>query len=68
MKEQHFYTDGNECKEGDCLKAPDHRVQFFNITISSIDAVTPEALKTLIQSKYEVTDINLTDRISYHPK
>jgi len=69
MKDQHFYIDGSECKEGDCLKKPDHHVQTLEVTIrSSASAITPDALKDLIQSKYEVMAARLIDRTTYHPK
>lgn len=49
-------TKGNPVPKNHCI-VPDHHLQTFTIKIRSINGISPDTLKNLVQSKYEVTEI-----------
>jgi hypothetical protein len=53
-------VNGNPIGPGETVSV-DHVVATYTVTIRSLTAVDKNDLKNLIQSKYEVTDVNLVD-------
>ena len=58
----HLY--GKEIHDGKTVTL-DHSVQSFTIVVRSMSGVSPQTLKDLIQTKYEVIRIGENDRTDY---
>lgn len=61
MSHRYSFPDGTPVPPNVCVKPDQHR-DTFTITVNSLEGVTAEALKDLIQTRFEVKDIRHDDR------
>lgn len=67
---EHRYIDGTPVTDGHRLKPAVGHIQTFTVSIRSAAAgpVGEHTLKSLIQSRYEVSHLACKEQTSYHPK
>lgn len=65
---RHYYTDGQLVPEGVCVKGTDHVITTFTVEVRSSNPLSAEALKAIIETRHEVTNIGIKDRRYYHPR
>ena len=62
MLTKYYYADGRPMVDrGQCI-TPGGHVDRLVINVASLNGVTAEQIKTLIESRHEVTSIHHTDR------
>jgi hypothetical protein len=57
MKTEVVYVDGSPTPKDCCVRQVDHYVATFTVKVRSMNRITPERLKNVIEKSFEVVEI-----------
>jgi hypothetical protein len=61
-EDRYIHRDGTPVRSGICVM-PDNWTTTFSVTLRSLTPAQAEAVRTLLQTKYEVVSIEKTDAL-----
>ena len=64
IEPRYLYTDGTPVVQGHCVM-PDHHLTTFSVSVRTMDGVTANRLREIIQRELEVVEFARTAQVIY---